>query len=100
MKPITDKAEVSIDFPDKAYMGAFGRDSGFDVRAQDDDVALRLVRSGEQKRVVELHIHYYLLADVLSEMAASISAREPIDEAHRKPLVKAVKALQAALARR
>jgi hypothetical protein len=24
LKPITDRAEVAIDFPDKAYMGSFG----------------------------------------------------------------------------
>ena len=28
--PITDKAEVSIDFPDKFYMGSFGRGSRFE----------------------------------------------------------------------
>ena len=25
MKSITDRAEVSVDFPNKTYMGAFGR---------------------------------------------------------------------------
>ena len=29
---------------DKAYMGAFGMDSGFEVRASGDDVLLKLVR--------------------------------------------------------
>jgi hypothetical protein len=32
MKSISDKAEVSLDFPDKAYMGSFGRESSFDVK--------------------------------------------------------------------
>jgi hypothetical protein len=27
LHPITDKAEVSVDFPDKAYIGVFGRRS-------------------------------------------------------------------------
>ena len=26
MKSITDRAEVSVDFPNKTYMGAFGRE--------------------------------------------------------------------------
>ena len=27
LHPIADKAEVSVDFPDKAYLGSFGRHS-------------------------------------------------------------------------
>lgn len=33
LHPIADKAEVSVDFPDKAYMGSFGRHSQFDAYA-------------------------------------------------------------------
>ena len=46
MKPVIDKAEVSIDFPDKAYMGSFGRHSGFEVRADEEEVMLKLAHSG------------------------------------------------------
>lgn len=52
MRPVADKAEISIDFPDKAYMGSFGRESRFDAVAEADGVALRLARGGEQKREV------------------------------------------------
>ena len=30
LHPISDKAEVSVDFPDKAYIGSFTRHSQFD----------------------------------------------------------------------
>jgi hypothetical protein len=99
VKPITDRAEVSIDFPDKAYMGAFGRDSGFEVRADEAGVTLKLVRSGEEKRDVEFHLHYYLLADIVREMAASLTALPPIDDAHGEPLLRAAQKLVGALER-
>lgn len=98
MKPVVDKAEVSIDFPDKAYMGAFGRDARFEVRASDDEVLIRLVRDGEDRRAVAMHLHYYLLADVLTEMAQVLKTTVPhLDEAHRGPLRDASKALAAAV---
>jgi hypothetical protein len=33
LHPISDKAEVFVDFPDKAYIGSFGRHSQFDAYA-------------------------------------------------------------------
>ncbi len=97
MKPITDKAEVSIDFPEKVYMGSFGKASGFEVKADPDEVLLKLMRHGEQRREVTMHLHYYLLADILSEMAEAMAAMPPIDESHRAPLSEAAQALAAAL---
>lgn len=100
MKPITDKAEVSLDFPDKAYMGSFGRASSFEVGVEEDGVVIKLAHSGEEKRRVELHLHYYLLGDVLGEMAGALAARPPIDEAHRASLADAADKLAATLRRR
>ncbi len=97
MKSITDKAEVSIEFPEKVYMGSFGKASGFEVKADEDEVMLKLQRRGEQRREVSLHLHYYLLADILSELAGAMKAMPPLDEAHRDPLAKAAQALNAAL---
>ncbi len=57
-------------------------------------------RSRGQKRVVELHLHYYLLAEIVAELARSVKHRPPIDTAHREPLQEAVAALQAALEKR
>lgn len=94
MKPVTDRAEVSIDFPDKAYMGSFGRDAEFDVRPEDDGVVLKLLQRGDQRREVSVHIHYYLLADIISEIASVFGNRPPPDDAHREPLLDAARALR------
>lgn len=99
MHSIPDKAEVGIDFPDKFYVGGFGRDSRFEAKAEEDAVLIRLVRAGEEKRVVEVHLHHFLLANILNDLAASLTAREPIDEVHRQPLAEAAHRFAAALDR-
>jgi hypothetical protein len=97
MHPIADKAEVSVDFPDKAYIGSFSRHSQFDAYADADSVAIRLVRPGEDRREAVIHLHYGLLADILTELARSLTAREPLDELHRSELSEAAKQLSASL---
>ena len=98
LHPIADKAEVSVDFPDKAYMGSFGRHSQFDAYADADSVAIRLVRPGEDRREAVVHLHYGLLAGILTELARSLAARDTVDEQHRKELSEAANQLAAALA--
>ena len=100
MKPVVDKAEVSIDFPDKFYIGSFGRTSSFEVTAAEDEVLLKLVRPGDERREVTMHLHHYLLADILAEMAEALKATPPRDEAHREPLHDAATALAKALAKK
>ena len=97
LHPIADKAEVSVDFPDKAYMGSFGRHSQFDAYAEADSVAIRLVRPGEDRREAVVHLHYGLLAEILAELARSLAARDPLDEQHRTELSEAAKQLAASL---
>lgn len=94
---IADKAEVAIDFPDKFYMGGFGRDCAFEARADADGVAIRLIRSGDDKRVAEIHLHHLLFADILEEIARSLAGRAAVDTTHREPLLKAAQDLAAAL---
>jgi len=100
MKPVIDKAEVSIDFPDKVYLGSFGHDAEFDVRPENDGVVLKLVQRGDQRREVGVHLHYYLLADIVEQMARVFADQPEVDEAHRAPLFEAARGLQAALKRR
>ena len=100
MKPVIDKAEVSIDFPDKVYMGSFGHEAEFDVLPENDGGVLRVVHRGEQRREVGIHLHYYLLADIIEELAGVLSGQPEVDEAHRAPLFDAAKELQAALKKR
>jgi hypothetical protein len=97
LHPIADKAEVSVDFPDKAYIGNFGRHSQFDAYVDTDNVAIKLVRPGEDRREAVVHLHYGLLADILVELARSLAAREPLDELHRSELCGAARQLAAAL---
>jgi hypothetical protein len=77
--PITDKAEVSIDFPDKFYMGSFGLGSGFDVTADKEGVHLHLERRDGEKRRVGLHVHYHLLAEMLEAAATAVAHVRDLD---------------------
>jgi len=97
MKSISDKAEVSVDFPDKTYMGSFGRESSFDVKVEADEVLLRLVRAGAERREIAVHLHYYLLADILKEIGQGLAGHDFLDESHRAALSDGVAALAASL---
>jgi hypothetical protein len=100
MKPVQDKAEVSIDFPEKFYVGSFARDSKFEARTEDDGLLIKLLKPGDAKRAVEIHLHHHLLADILAGWAESL-ADEPIhDRDHRKTLQDALKKLQKAVSAR
>ena len=96
MKPIPDRAEVSLDFPEKAYMGAFGHAARFEAHARADQVVLRLLNDGGEKRVVEIHIHLSLLAEILDDLAGEF-ANAGVDEVHRAKLADAAGRLSAAL---
>ncbi len=100
MKSIADKAEVSIDFADKTYMGAFGRESAFDIKVGPDDVLLRVVRAGAEKREFAMHLHYHLLADILAEIAVGLTDQPGIEEARLQVLRTAADALAKALKKR
>ena len=95
MKPITAAAaEISVDFPDKAYIGSFGQHSEFSVSADPQTAAIRLVHSGEDRRVAEIHLPYYLLAEVLAELAVGLASPSiSIDEFHRSAIRDAAAAL-------
>ena len=99
MKPIVDKAEVAIDFADKVYFGTFSRSSGFDVTCDAEGAMLRLAHPGTDRRTAEIHLHYYLLADILTALAESVANEPAIDDAHRSELLGAVRSLKAALSR-
>ena len=88
--PIPDNAEVSIDFPDKFYIGSFPRDAKFEARAEDDGLFIKLTRIGENRRQVEIHLHHQLLADILSEWAVSLANEPPMQEDHRESLLAAL----------
>jgi hypothetical protein len=99
MRPVTDRAEVSIDFPEKAYIGSFGHAASFAATAAADGVELKLAHAGQAKRVVDVHLHWYLFTDVIDEIAASLEGRPGlVDEAHRAVLAEAIARLATAVA--
>ncbi|MGI9475133.1 MAG: hypothetical protein ACR2PI_00365 [Hyphomicrobiaceae bacterium] len=77
--PIIDKAQVSIDFPHKFYMGSFGRESRYDVTADKEGVHIHLDRPGEERRHVGFHLQHRTAAGVLHAMADALAEVEDID---------------------
>ena len=47
MKPIPDKAEVALEYPDKLYIGTFERTARFDAHRDETGISLSLHRTGE-----------------------------------------------------
>lgn len=97
IKPIIDKAEISVDFPGKTYMGSFTRHSGFEVTADKEGVRIQFLHRVGERRRVGLHIHYRLLADMLEEIGEALKSSEPLDHDQRKFLMSSADALQQAL---
>jgi hypothetical protein len=99
-KPIPDKAEVVLEYPDKFYSGTFERSSRFDAHLDATGVSLLLDRPGdaETRKSIHLHIHHALFADILRDLAKTVSAVPEDDVTHRDALREAAKALSDALA--
>lgn len=99
MKSIPDKAEVVLEYPDKFYIGTFGRSSRFEAHLDETGIALTLYQGGEEteRKSVRMHVHYGLFADILRDLAKTVAALPSSDEAHREALLQAAKALETAL---
>jgi hypothetical protein len=78
LHPISDKAEISVDFQDKVYLGRFSRHSQFSSYADAESVTIRFVRPDEDRREAVSHLHYGL-AEIRAELARSLSARAPLE---------------------
>jgi hypothetical protein len=94
---LTGKAEIVLDFPD--VTGAFGPADQCDARFDADNIRLILQRSDDTGacRSVRLNLEPQVLADILSELAESVSGTAPA-EANRQVLREAAEALARALA--
>jgi hypothetical protein len=97
-KPISDKAEVALEYPDKFYSGTFERSSRFEASLDATGVLLVLERPGSEdvRKSVHIHIHYGLLADILQELSSQVS-KIPAGEIHSDQLHHAASALNRAL---
>ena len=96
-KPIIDKAEVSIEFPDKFYHGTFGHMSRFDVKLDDNGVHISLDRSGEEHRHVAFHLHHMLFSGILEALSDKIAESGELSDINREQLQDAAEKLVHAL---
>ena len=98
-KPIPDKAEVALEYPDKLYIGTFERSSRFDAHLDETGISLSLDRTGEPKerKSVHMHFHYALFAELLQELAKTVCRLPSFDARHHDALRQGAKALYDAL---
>ncbi len=99
MKPIPDKAEIALEYPDKLYIGTFERSSRFDAHFDETGISLTLYHGGDEsvRKSVRMHIHYALFAEILADLAKSAPVMPADDVSHRDMLAQAARALAAAL---
>jgi len=98
-RPITDKAEVAVEYPDKLYIGTFAHTARFDAHIDKTGIALTLELPGavELRKSVHMHFHHALFADILRDLAKTVAALPPEDLTHRDSLRDAAKAFYIAL---
>jgi hypothetical protein len=98
-RPIPDKAEVAVEYPDKLYIGTFERTARFDAHFDEAGISLSLYRTGadDVRKTVRMHFHYELFAEILRDLAETAASVPPADAAHRESLRDGAKALSAAL---
>ena len=89
-KPISDKAEVALEYPDKLYSGTFERTSRFEASVDKTGVSLVLKRPGPEdvRKSVHIHINYGLFADILQDLTSQV-AKVPPDDIHLDQLRRA-----------
>ena len=98
-KPIPDKAEIALEYPDKLYIGTFERSSRFEAHLDSTGFGLILERVGTEdvRRSIHMHLNFGLFASILSELASTVGSIPKNDILHRDQLVQAVAELHRAL---
>jgi len=98
-KPIPDKAEIAVEYPDKLYIGTFEQAARFDAHFDKNGISLSLYRSGtpETRKSVHMHFHCALFAEILRDLAKTATSLQKDDIVHREELREAAKSLYAAL---
>ena len=88
-KPIPDKAEVAVEYPDKLYIGTFAQTARFDAHFDETGISLSLYREGgsDTRKSVRMHFHYALFAEILRDLARTAASVPPADVAHREELL-------------
>jgi hypothetical protein len=98
-KPIPDKAEIALEYPDKLYVGTFERTSRFEAHLDPTGIALILERPGADdiRKSIHMHINFGLFADILRELASTVGRIPKDDLLHHDQLAQAVIELHRAL---
>ncbi len=98
-KPIPDKAEVALEYPDKLYIGTFERTARFDAHLDEAGISLSLHRTGDAdvRKTIRMHFHYALFAEILHDLAQTVAAVPLDDTLHRDELRDGARALWLAL---
>jgi hypothetical protein len=98
-KPIPDKAEVALEYPDKLYIGTFERTARFDAHLDEAGISLSLHRTGaaDVRKTIRMHFHYGLFAEILRDLAKTVAELPPSDAEHRDSLRDGARALYLAL---
>jgi hypothetical protein len=98
-KPIPDKAEVAVEYPDKLYIGTFERTDVSTPTLTRREFSLGLHRTGadDVRKSVHMHFHYALFAEILHELAKTVASLPADDLAHREALCDAARAFHLAL---
>jgi hypothetical protein len=98
-KPIPDKAEVAVEYPDKLYIGTFERSARFDAHFEKDAISLSLysAAASDTRKTVHMHFHCALFAEILRELAKTAPSLQKDDIVHRDELREAAKSFYEAL---
>jgi hypothetical protein len=98
-KPVPDKAEVALEYPDKVYIGTFERTARFDAHLDETGISLTLRRDGseEARKSVRMHFHYGLFSEILRELAAAVAASPLAETTDRNTFRDSAKELYRAL---
>src|SRR4029079_3613582 len=84
-KPITDKAEIALEYPDKLYVGTFERSSVFEAHLDPTGIALILERPGadDVHKSIHMHINFGLIADIPSKIQSRRRRPRPLHARRR-----------------
>jgi hypothetical protein len=98
-KPVSDKAEIALEYPDKLYVGTFERTSRFEAHVDQTGIALILERPGAEdiRKSIHMHINFGLFADILHELASTVGRIPKDDVLHHDQFAQAVTELHRAL---
>ncbi len=98
-KPIPDKAEIALEYPDKLYIGTFERSSRFEAHLDETGFSLVLERPGadDVRKSIHMHINFGLFASILDQLASTVAGIPKDDILHRDQLAQAADRLHKAL---